>query len=492
MKLHLPRRRVSRGHPRVAKRDSGAARVASEEPIRGGRGLADDEMSGAGGERGGSPVAFVDDDNDNSFALERAGKWRSRRGSPRRRGEDVGDVRRAPPIKQPIWKWYIPIYFWSGGISAGAWLAAAAEDITGGSDRDLIRAARYIAAGGIAAGTVLLIADLGRPDRFLHMLRIVRPRSTMSLGSWGLTAFGAWSGLAALLQALDDGLLGRSRIFARLSRGQAGWVLHAMGLPLALFVGGYTGVLLGTTSVPSWARRARLLGPLFTSSAISTGMSAVSLALDATGGATRSGARRRLARSESVALAAELALAMINHRAARSLPSARDESSFVRAARALMFGAGMALPLAAQLRSSTSRRHSGSSPLAALLTLAGGLTLRFITTHEGRRSALTPDDNWVHTGGEARGELAPRRARPAGVPSISRGEVRGVITILQEDRIRVVDAVGRGYLFTVAKRRAPTNVLEAWRDQRVPVRVRYRGIPDVMARAERIDVINGV
>src|SRR5690606_10492848 len=121
----------------------------------------------------------------------------------------------------------------------------------------------------------------------------------------------------------------RRRIFTRLSRGQAGWLLHAMGLPLALFVGGYTGVLLGTTSAPSWARRARLLGPLFTSSAISTGMSAVSLALDASGGASRSGARRRLARSESMALAAELALAIVNHRRARTLPSASDESPVV-------------------------------------------------------------------------------------------------------------------------------------------------------------------
>ncbi len=418
----------------------------------------------------------------------------SRRGAPRRADEPSP---RAPPIKQATWEWYIPIYFWSGGISAGAWLAAAAEDIAGEGDRDLIRAARYISAAGIAASTVILIVDLGRPDRFLNMLRIVRARSTMSLGAWGLTAFGAWSGAAALLQALDDGLLGERRIFARLSRGHTGWLLHALGLPLALFVGGYTGVLLGTTSAPAWARRARLLGPLFITSAASTGFSAVSLALEAGSGARKSAALRRLARAETTALVAEIALVLVNRRRVRALPSARTEPPAMRSTRALTLAAGMALPLAAHIGGWRFRERSALSTAAALLTLAGGLSLRFLTTIEGKRSARTPDDSWVHTGGRPRGDDTPRRARPAlgalagkkrtGGPAIRKGEVEGVITIVQEDRIRVVDEAGRGYLFRVAKRRASVSELEAWRDGHVPVRVRFRGIPDVNARAERID-----
>lgn len=477
MNLHLLPHHRSRGRPRVVPRPDGGGRVAGDESLRSGVPAARD-----------------------GYAVPAPGRWRSTRSAARRTD---GQGRRAPPIKQPTWKWYIPIYFWSGGLAGGAWLAAAAEDIAGEGDPDVIRAARYIAAGGVAAGTVLLIIDLGRPDRFLNMLRIVRPRSTMSLGSWGLAIFGAWSGGAALLQALDDGVLGQRRIFARLSRGEAGWVLHMMGLPLALFVGGYTGVLLGTTSAPAWARRAQLLGPLFTASAVSTGMSAVSLALEATGGGIRSGARRRLARAESAALAVELVLAISSRRSVRALPSVEDESPAMSVAYALTLGAGMALPLAAQLAGSRSGPGARSrvSAAAALLTLAGGLALRFITTLEGKRSALTPDDTWVHTGGKARGELAARRARPAwrvgggkwraGGPSIPRGEVRGVITIVQEDRIRVVDGAGRGYLFTLAKGRASPEEVEAWRDRGVPVRVRYRGVPDVYARAERITPVAG-
>ena len=368
MKLLLHRK--SRGRPRVVHH------VVRHEVYPVYRGQGRERAMGAGSR--GTPLPIVSDDLDGPAPS----RWRSRRSADRRIDQPRPP---APPIKQPTWKWYIPIYFWSGGLSAGAWLAAAAEDIAGKGDPDVIRAARYIAAGGVAAGTGLLIIDLGRPDRFLNMLRIVRPRSTMSLGSWGLAAFGAWSSAAALLQALDDGIIGRRRIFARLSRGQVGWLLHAMGLPLALFVGGYTGVLLGTTSMPSWARRVRLLGPLFTASAISTGLSAVSLALEASGGGQRSGARRRLARAESATLAAELGLALLDRRSARTLPSARVEAPLERAAHALTLGAGMAVPLVAQAWGSRSGTRSRLSVGAALLTLrvpgadaegAGGLTPR--------------------------------------------------------------------------------------------------------------------
>ena len=122
-------------------------------------------------------------------------------------------------MKPPTWEPYIPAYFWLGGLSAGAWLAAAAEDVAGESDRGLIGTARYLAAGGLLAGMALLIADLGRPDRFHHMLRIVRVRSAMSLGSWGLALYGGFVGAGALLQAAEDGLLGPQPTLVRWSAG---------------------------------------------------------------------------------------------------------------------------------------------------------------------------------------------------------------------------------------------------------------------------------
>ena len=68
-------------------------------------------------------------------------------------------------------------------------------------------------------------------------------------------------------------------------------------------------------------------------------------------------------------------------------------------------------------------------------------------------------------------------------------EARGKITIAQEDRIRVVDREGRGYLFVVRRGRASLRDLERWRDEGIELRVRYRGVPDAGATAELIEPI---
>ncbi len=124
-------------------------------------------------------------------------------------GHYRADYHGVPPVKPaPFVVPLISPYFWVGGIAGGSWLAATAEQLAGGRDPDVIRAGRYLALGSVLAGSALLIVDLGRPERFLNMLRIVRGRSPMSLGSWALAAFGAWAGMGALVQAADDGLLG--------------------------------------------------------------------------------------------------------------------------------------------------------------------------------------------------------------------------------------------------------------------------------------------
>jgi formate-dependent nitrite reductase membrane component NrfD len=303
----------------------------------------------------------------------------------------------APPIKLATWEWYIPIYFWAGGISAGGWLAAAAEDWAGERDRDVVRAGRYLALGGVMAGSALLIADLGRPDRFLNMLRIIKARSAMSLGSWGLALYGPLVGTGALLQAAEDGLLGDRAWLAKLSRGAVGRALHLVALPPALFVGGYTGVLLASTSTPSWGRRTAVLGPLSLASAVSSGMAAVTLILLASGRLRRR-THRRLARAEAAALAAELALAVVSHAQTRKLPSARSEPRGSRIFRALTLLGGMGAPLALGLVSQRRRRRDKRRDLlTASLALAGSLALRYVFTREGNRSARTGADTWHYT-----------------------------------------------------------------------------------------------
>ncbi|MBI4410768.1 MAG: polysulfide reductase NrfD [Gemmatimonadetes bacterium] len=335
----------------------------------------------------------------------------------------------APPVKTAPWEWYyVPAYFWLGGIAGGSWVAAALEELAGRNDRGVVRAGRYVAVAGALGGTVLLILDLGRPERFLHMLRIVRARSPMSLGSWTLTAFGGVAGAAAALQWAED-VAGSRSPAARISRGWPGRALHLLGLPLALFVASYTGALLAATSTPTWARRAGTLPPLFLASGLSTGMAAVSLALRATGGAPS--AERRLARAQAAALAAELVFAALDHGAARRLPSAAREPTAFGTVRKLTLLAGMVVPLLLAVDQGFGRKRREGKPglrhelderpvrsrnglLAAGLALAGGLALRLLVTHEGKRSAHTPEDTWAFAAGRV------HDGREIGQPASSR------------------------------------------------------------------------
>ena len=101
-----------------------------------------------------------------------------------------------PVIKEPVWTPEIPWYFFMGGLGgASAGLAYLAE--LRGSVL-LARRAWMIALGGVGSSPLLLISDLGRPERFLNMLRMFKVTSPMSVGSWVLAASGATTALSAL------------------------------------------------------------------------------------------------------------------------------------------------------------------------------------------------------------------------------------------------------------------------------------------------------
>ncbi len=89
-----------------------------------------------------------------------------------------------PLVKKAHWGWEIVLYFFLGGIAGGSYLVATLADFFG-IDKNLVRAGRYLSFVCILASPILLIMDLGRPERFHHMLRILKFRSAMSLGTWG-------------------------------------------------------------------------------------------------------------------------------------------------------------------------------------------------------------------------------------------------------------------------------------------------------------------
>ena len=136
------------------------------------------------------------------------------------------------------------------------------------TDRPALRRnGRLGALGAASLGTVALVADLGRPERFLHMMRTVKPTSPMSLGSWLLAGFATNAGVAAAIEVdrMTD---------ERLPLGPLRPVLHALELPTSVASGvlgaplaAYTAVLLGDTAVPTWHEMHAHLPFVFVSSA---------------------------------------------------------------------------------------------------------------------------------------------------------------------------------------------------------------------------------
>src|SRR5579884_3686847 len=183
-----------------------------------------------------------------------------------------------PVLKATTWRWEIIWYFFFGGLAAGCYIIATIASLFGSrEDRTVVRTGYYLSLLAILPCPPLLIKDLGRPERFLHMLRVFKVKSPMSMGTWGLVTFSLFSGVMAVLQAAHDGLFGDwwgPALLKALPRR----LIALPGLFAGLFLGSYTGVLLAATSVPLWSR-SKLLGALFATSATSTSTALISLVL---------------------------------------------------------------------------------------------------------------------------------------------------------------------------------------------------------------------
>ena len=157
-----------------------------------------------------------------------------------------------PVLKETVWEWPIPAYFYIGGVAGASSALAAASLLRKSELGAIVRAGRGIAFAGAGISAVLLIKDLGRPMRFLYMLRVFRPSSPMNVGTWILSAFGAFSfGAIALPGRLGDA---------------SGALAGVFGLPLA----SYTAVLVANTAVPLWQQVRNSLPVLFVASAASS------------------------------------------------------------------------------------------------------------------------------------------------------------------------------------------------------------------------------
>ncbi|HVX84828.1 MAG TPA: NrfD/PsrC family molybdoenzyme membrane anchor subunit [Phycisphaerae bacterium] len=257
---------------------------------------------------------------------------------PSGRPLDVHDPAKGPSyydvsmLKPPVWKWQIATYFFLGGLSAGAFVLARIAERFGGEEfRQITRFGTYTAILAAAPCPLLLIDDLGDRSRFHHMLRVWKPSSPMNLGTWVLTAITPIAGAAALreffrhrdhLRALPAASKVRrlvrrgERVLRRQAppgmlnvvSGSIGVIADAAGVPLAFLLATYTGVLISNTATPVWTQN-KWLSPLFAVGAMSTGATAIGLAMEMTraSGAPESRAERALRHFSTAAHVAEIA-----------------------------------------------------------------------------------------------------------------------------------------------------------------------------------------
>jgi formate-dependent nitrite reductase membrane component NrfD len=290
----------------------------------------------------------------------------------RMRGAPFSEVN-GPFIHAPVWSGTVATYFWFGGMASGSAFVALACDAAG--DHRSAAIARKVALGAVSPAPLLLIADLGRPERFLNMMRIFKPRSPMNTGAWCLVAF---SGSGALAVGCD--LIGRPKT----ARG-----LGALTALLGSYLGSYTGVLLACTAVPLWSGSRTILGPAFVATATATGAAATRLVLVAGGLPNGHPTRRALGTIETASMLTELSISAIGERrlgdAAQALGRGRPGLYF-RAAKTLV-ALGISLRLAA--RRTGPREHE----LASFMYLAAGLLFRFAWVYAGKSSA--EDDELV-------------------------------------------------------------------------------------------------
>jgi hypothetical protein len=268
-----------------------------------------------------------------------------------------------PILKRPVWTDEIPAYYFTGGLAGASASLALGARLTG-NDR-LARSALTAAAAGATASAPLLVDDLGRPERFHHMFRVLRPTSPMNVGSWLLLGLGS----AAVAAAACD----RLGVFPRLGR-----LAEAVAGLLGPAVSTYTAVLVADTAIPVWHEAGRELPMVFAAgAAASAGGAAAVLTPPAAAGP----ARRLAVGGALVELAA---VEVMQRRLGKLAEPYHHEPTRRHALLARACTAGGALLLAAL------GRRRPAAVAGGLLTMAGAAFQRFAVHKAGFGSAADP------------------------------------------------------------------------------------------------------
>ncbi len=291
--------------------------------------------------------------------------------------------RDVPILKRPDWNHEIAAYFYLGGISAGAAVIGSLADVFNVKRyRRLARTAHYVSFAALLPCPLLLIDDLGVPSRFHHMLRVFKPTSPMNLGAWAFAMHGIGATLTVGRMLAEED---KVPVIGLLFRILPERLLAGLGLPSSLVLAGYTGVLLGTTSVPIW-QSSHLLGALFNASSFSAGTAAVRIANEVRGDSDD--AQDALHTLALAAGGAELALlgGYIATSGKAAKPYREGETGVLMAgAIGSTLASGVLELISAGVHSK--RKKRALDTLASMSALVGGGLLRWAVVRAGKVSA---------------------------------------------------------------------------------------------------------
>jgi formate-dependent nitrite reductase membrane component NrfD len=294
-------------------------------------------------------------------------------------------------VKEPVWTPEIPLYFFTGGIAGASSVLHGIARLSG-NDR-LAKSALYVGAVADVVSPALLISDLGRPERFLNMLRMFKVTSPMSVGSWILVVSGGASNTAAALELLG---------IMRPVKWAAEVLSFLSGPPLAT----YTGALIANTAIPVWSEARDELPWLFGASAAASAGAAAAIAtpLEAAGPARR---------AAIAGVAVELGLMQAMEKKLGFVGEVYKQGEAGRLNRMTK-----ACTLAgAALLAWRGKRSRPAAVTGGALVLAGELALRFSVFKAGFQSARDPrytvlpqKERLEKRNGEARSRQQPKRA----------------------------------------------------------------------------------
>ncbi|TWP36698.1 polysulfide reductase [Leekyejoonella antrihumi] len=294
-----------------------------------------------------------------------------------------------PVVKESPWQADIPAYLFTGGLAGASSLLAAGAGATGRST--LARNSRVGALAAIGASTFFLIHDLGKPSRFLNMMRVFRPTSPMSMGTWLLAAYGPLTGLAAAHEIVGALPVGTRKVlpsvFTRALQATgrpAGWGAALVGPAVAT----YTAVLIGDTATPTWHDASGQLPFVFAGSAATAAGGLGML----TTPVPQSGPARRMA--VGGVIAEQLAQAWMTRSMGLSVQTLHEDraGTLLRLATVLSTAGGIGVVLAGAV-SRKPRGATGAQLLSAVsgtALMAASACTRFGIFHAGQASARDP------------------------------------------------------------------------------------------------------